>query len=190
MPDIDWPEVEHKLVDLTRFEVRRFLEDKRDEKFYGFGFACNAFYGEVLLYANTSDALRASAERSRSDYPDLNRYAGKSLAEVEDVLRWEMGDWKYDGFNALSEEWADGWEEWQMSFQKLLEGLYDGDEEEKAGALEQEFLEMCCRALIRLEKQPEFIALPKDANFRTVCDNHDEAESDGEARLSRIRSGG
>ena len=187
MAHIDWLEVEHRLVDLARYEVRRFLEDKRDEKFYGFGFACNAYYGEVLLYANTSDALRVSAEWSMSNYPNLDCYAGKSLSEVEDLHRWEMGNWKYDGFNALSEEWADGWEDWQMSFQKLLEGLYDENKEEQACAMEQDFLETCCRALISLESQPEFIAIPKETNFRTVCDNHDEAESEGVARLSRIR---
>lgn len=185
MADIDWREREDRLVDLAKREVVHFLEKEQGKKFYGFGFACNAGYGEVLLYTNTHLVLRETAERYKST--GGARYADKTLEELEDRLRWSMGDWAFDGFNALSDDWQRGWEDWQHYFQQLLDSLLNDDKEDEYYVLREEFLNMCCRALIRLENQPEFVAMPKEADFRTICVDHDEADSDGEARLSRIR---
>ena len=168
-----WTAVEKTLYDASLAALTRFAAEHLAERFYGFIFDVNADYGEVLLCLNTESAL---AEWARTHYPEY------STAKVEEQLRWNAGDWEYQGFNTdepYSNEWEKSWSETKDRI--AVAALEDDD-------VCEEFLESVCRVLIRLERSPAFLRIQREAHFKTLVSDHDEDLEDSRERLARIRA--
>ena len=49
------------------------------------------------------------------------------------------------------------------------------------------FMEMACRAMVRLERSGAFNVLPRTDDFATCVSDHDEGLSDSLQRLAKVR---
>ena len=172
---MNWSVVEEKLYTASTAALDSFLREHPAERFYGFIFDVNADYGEVLLCLNTEAALHQWAT---SHYPSW------SSPEVDRKLRWNAGDWEYQGFNnetPSSAQWEQTWSEVQES---IASASLDDDD------ISERFLESVCRVLLRLERSQEFLRINREPHFRTLVSDHDEDLQDSWARLERVRAAG
>jgi hypothetical protein len=167
---IDWKAFEAALLQLFRDDLAKFIQEHSDETFYAIGLDCNALYGDILLCANTPEALRERAVEYAADT------SARALARQEATLRWGFGDWKYQGFNIPSREDYE-------RYRRLLPDL-----EEIAHPFDQEcLLKAAARALVRLERSPEAELLKRTPDFDINCVDHDEEPSAGKRRISGAR---
>lgn len=181
---IAWEQVEDALVLLASKYVEAFGAIHADKQFYGIAFDCNADYGQVYLCANTVQALKKRAVEYRTRHADL--YGKQTLAELEDHLRWGLGDWEFcagdtDGF-------SDAWEPLE-DFLRDAFPLDDDDDEEDGRRFRKAFLATACRAMVRLETEGALNALNRTADFKTYVADHDETEEDSWNRLATISKG-
>lgn len=174
---IDWGAFENRLFELSKVEIAAFAQAHADETFYGFGFDCNADYGQVFLCLNTQDDLRATAESSKERYP--NRYKTKSVEEIENRLRWNMEDWKYQDF--ASESFGDGWNEFE---DLIIDNAFADDDPDRE--LQAHFLSSVCRVATRLQKENVFQSLNRTPDFRVFVADHDEPEETSWNRLKTV----
>jgi hypothetical protein len=173
---MNWNVVETTLFDASVAALSRFAAEHSSEKFYGFCFDVNADYGEVLLSLNTEAGLRTTAQ---DYYPDY------SASDVERELRWNAGDWKYQGFNVDEPSIEIAWNRaWSPTQEAIASATIEDDE------VAEDFLESVCRVLIRLERSDAFRPLQREPHFKTLVADHDETLEDSWDRLARVRSEG
>lgn len=175
---MDWNEVEEKLYRASVQALHEFAKQHGDEVFYGFVFDCNADYGEVLLALNSERDLAQWARQYHPDYsPD----------EVESRLRWNPGDWKYQGFNTdgdLAGQWEKAWGD----MQERIHEAYLDESDEECEEIPAVFLESVCRVLLRMEREGAFRCLKLEPHFKTLVTDHDESLEDSWERLAVVRN--
>ncbi len=169
--DLDWRELEDALASAITAQMSDFSDAHSGEEFYAFALDCNAYYANVLFCLNTPESLEGSA-RSYANQNDND-----SLAKEREALRWGLGDWRYQGFNLESRHWPE-----QVPMLDDFAELPHPDDTEQ-------FLVICCRALLRAQRSGAFEALRKTVDFAVACIDHDEDFTSGEARLERVRAG-
>jgi Domain of unknown function (DUF4303) len=200
---MNWQEAEDTLVELAKKAIAHFADVHKGEVFCGFAFDCNAAYGKVFLCFNTEDHLHASLREAMnpnrpSMVPEFDKmmeekfgikpellYAGNAVEKAKETLTWDIGGWKYHSYNE-----SDGfipllWSEWEPYEEMTSDLILEGDAEE----IEEQFLNMVCRALIRLENENAFDALRRTDGFGSLVVDHDESIEDGFERIQRIRKG-
>jgi hypothetical protein len=173
---VDWRRVEGTLRRACEEAVAAFAAEHARESFYGFALDCNADYGEVFLCLNTEADLAAWAARI---------YPAYSPREIDSVLRWNAGDWKYHGFNTnppCAEKWEKAWSETQDSIHDAFLDDEDGDE------IAERFMVSACRVMVALEKDGVLDAFRRGRGFKTLVRDHDEPIADSWARLLRVRN--
>lgn len=167
---VDWQALENALAQSIHLQVGAFSAAHPDERFYGFAIDCNADYANVLFCLNTDESLEATAR----DY--ANEDTPAEVARQKAEMAWALGDWKYQGFNLDSRSWADE--------VPMLDDFAELPNSQDTEA----FLQTCCRALIRAEKDGAFDGLRRTTEFRVACIDHDEDVVDGDRRLDQVRA--
>lgn len=167
---LDWQSLEDAIAQAVSSQTAAFAASHPGEKFYGFALDCNAYYANILFCLNTPEALEAAVHRYSK------RASPEAVAQQRNDLLWGLGDWKYHGFNLDSPDWAG-----QVP-------MLDGFAELPNPNDTEEFLVVCCKALLRAEKSGAFSNLARTPDFRVACIDHDEDIAAGDARLTRIRS--
>src|SRR5437667_7730391 len=88
-------------IELSKEYLNQFRQSSGSD-FYGVGFFCDAYSGDVLVVANSEDYHREA----------FGRHSGTSS---EDRFRWEIGNWNYPAGlfpsssaeqRAFEEKWA------------------------------------------------------------------------------------
>jgi hypothetical protein len=180
------------LARIALVQVTAFAERHKGEQFYGFAFDCNADYCQVLLCLNTEQDLQDRAKKlkeapPKSFLPKFDKmleekygvkpkplYDDKTMPEIVEQLRWETGDWKYQGFYNCDDnpEWA------------AL--ATDIAEEEDSDSNREIFLEAVCHVLP--DFQAAFDRLNCTSNFRGLVIDHDESVETAWRRLEKVQS--
>jgi len=176
---VEWDVVENVLVDLASQYLRLFAAANFGKQFYGVAFDCNADYGQVFLCANSSQGLAERATECKRDSPHL--WDTMSLAELQDHLRWSLGDWE---FNAMTtESFSDSWE----SVADVLTDAIDWDSDDGVEQFRVNFMASVCRAMLRLENDGILDLLSQTDDFRSFVADHDESEDESWARYNACR---
>jgi hypothetical protein len=118
----------------------------------------------------------------KQKWPKL--YGENSIKEIADRLRWNMGDWEYQGFE--SREYGDQWKKYSDAVSENCTGEEEYPET-FLGPTQRNFLEAVCRVAIRLVDSNAFAILRRTENFKVFVADHDESESDAWDRLNRVR---
>lgn len=179
---LDWDAIEETLFTLSRDHLQEFLKTHRDETFYGFCIDCNSTYGGVCLAMNTPELLTQEAQRCIQDH---RAYVGKKLQEVEDELRWEVSAWGYYDVSK-TETWDRDWKPIYEMISKLTSEQPDSAYDDGTD-IEEAFMQMACRVLLKLETDEPFESMRKSTDFRAICLDHDEELWVGEGRLEFVR---
>ncbi len=181
---LDWQSIQATLFSLVRGDIEAFAPQHQSEQFYGFFLDCNSYYGDVFPCLNTTALLRNRAETYKHDLQSIAGpavmpvlYASKTVAEIEEELRWSPGDWGYLQIN----RWDECRREWDPVV-KLVELARDEDD-----SFEERFMTMACRLLIQIEESGVLSLLTRTPSFATMCADHDEPLNDSRTRLDRIR---
>lgn len=169
-----------------------FAKRHQDEQFYGFVFECNADDCQVRLCLNTEQNLQDRAKKLKeaplkSIFPKYDKmreekygikpkplFHDKTVPEIVDLLRWETGGWKYQGFYNCDRnpEWA------------ALAA--DISEEDESDSSQEMFLEAVCNVLP--DVQAAFGSLNCTRDFRALVIDHDESIETAWRRLERVQS--
>ena len=163
-----------KLLGYTKQAVTDFLTglDPEDEDeagpFYAFAYDCNAVYGCVLLCMNNEQSFK----RTLSNY-QKSRFGAKYQSE-EGIrgLRYNTGDWKYQGFDEIG----------LLEYEEMGEAF---DKDFNQGR--RQFMEMATEALLDFMETDEYKAIPKIENFLAFCIDHDEDLDEALDRLEKLR---
>ena len=167
---VDWKLVQDALFDLASGAVRRFAPEP-DEVFYGFAFDINPDYGGVLLCLNTV-----------GDFEDTKvRYAGESAERLESI-RWNTGDWRYQGFE--DEKFAAGWDPFES---QINDESVEQFSKEPCSTFEM-MLGSACLVMLRMERSGAFDDLNCTADFKTCVCGSDEGVEKGWTRFNAIRN--
>jgi hypothetical protein len=171
MQEIDFKKIEAELLDFTKTAVSKFLAEHPNEVFYAFAFDCNAAYAEVNLCFNTEAAFAETlADYQSGEYKD----SYQSAAQINE-LKYSIGDWEYQSFETkyvLTEDELFG----------------DEDEEEEPGnEITETLLLHFSKILIEFTKTEEFQKIPKTADFKVFCIDHDEDLEEADLRLSTLQ---
>lgn len=177
-----WAPFEETLYRASAEQLKLFSELHANERFYGFTFDCNADYGEVLLCVNSEEGLRKTIHDHYSHYTEheITR------------LRWNAGDWKYQGFNGYRGPLSSAWNRhWRREFKKLAGTSYEewlhGVMADQVDEFSEHFMEAVCRTLVKMESGGEFEALLKSESFCTFVNDHDEVDETSWLRLAKVR---
>lgn len=173
---INLEEIRSVIVQLSKKYIRKFAEEHKEETFYAFGFDLNVEYGDVLLCFNANDAF----EETSIEYQEKYDYSKDQLQE----LRKSTGDWEYQGFNDDFDGWEDDWESWKDKIDQYVIDLDDADKEQE---FYTQFSEMCCLAILDLEKQGIFNSIKKTDDFFLLVLDHEEDVGLAEIRLNEAR---
>ncbi len=178
---VDWQQVQETLVFLVTEYIRAFAAHHPDERFYGLAFDCNADYCQVFVCLNTEEDLARQAAMYRKQTPNL--YADKTDVQIQDQLRWALGDWKYqacttDGFN-------DAWEPVETALMNIVP--WDDEDNLSQEQFADSFMQTACRAMVRLEATSCFAPLSRTNNFATFVADHDELDEESWKRLELAR---
>jgi hypothetical protein len=180
LPPLTWTLFQETLFLLAEDCIRRFASSHEDEEFYGFIFDCNADYGEILLCLNTEAELREWSERNYPTYSEDER---------DRLLRWNAGDWKYQGFNStepdIEKVWQQGWQHIEQQVQDAY--LDQADDIDPEDDVTTTFMVSVCMVLIKLERANVFKYLSRTPGFRTLVSDHDESLGDAWERLNGVR---
>src|SRR5262249_3751763 len=125
-------------------------------------------------------------ERSERLGLPLEEEPKKTPEEEEVSLRWNMGDWKYQGFD--SDNFSNGWD----SFREAVSDACldeEQDEETFMTPTQDRFMRTVCRAVIRLESEGAFDVLKRTDDFKTYVADHDESQEKSWNRLQEVRKG-
>jgi hypothetical protein len=179
---IVWKNVENALFLIASEYVQAFGSVHRDKTFYAFAFDCNADYAQVFVCANTRAALKTRATDYKHRRPDL--YGHLTIQDLEDKLRWGLGDWGFQSFT--TEGFSDAWEPIE---ELLLDAIpWDDDNDQRIEDFRTSFMESACRCMIRLESEGTLDALPKTEDFKTFVADHDESDETSWRRYEAVRS--
>ena len=179
---IIWTKVEDVMFLIASQYVQGFGAVHRDKSFYGFAFDCNADYAEVFVCANTRDALKRQAIDYKNRWPDL--YGHLTIQDLEDKLRWALGDWEFQAFT--TEGFSNAWEPIE---EFLVDAIpWDEEDDQRVDDFRNSFMEVACRCMLRLESEGIFDSLSKTLDFRTFVADHDESDEDSWSRYEAIRS--
>lgn len=185
---IIWENVEEVLFRFASQYVRAFGEIHHDKTFYGFGFDCNADYGDIFVCANTPEALRASAvayqERTHDLFGrEIESHAREALEVCVERLRWSFGDWEFQAFT--TEGFSKAWE----PIKELLADSipWSSTDDREIDEYRKSFMEMACRSMVRLETAGALNALIRTDDFKTYVADHDEPDEWSWARLKAVR---
>lgn len=179
---IIWKNVEDALFLIASQYVEGFGAVHRDKSFYGFAFDCNADYAEVFVCANTRDGLKRQATDYKNSRPDL--YGHLTIQDLEDKLRWALGDWEFQAFT--TEGFSDAWEPIEDFLMDAIP--WDDEDDQKIDGFCNSFMETACRCMIRLESQGILDSLSRTEDFKTFVADHDESDEDSWSRYDAIRS--
>ncbi len=171
-----WKNVEDALFLIASRYVQAFGALHRDKTFYGFAFDCNADYGQVFVCANTPSALIDHAKKYKARSPDL--YGQFTVEEIEDKIRWSVGDWEFQAFT--TDGFSDAWE----PIKQFLAGAIPWDDDKKIEEFRESFMATACRSMVRLESQSILSTLSRTHDFKTFVADHDEPDQDSWARLA------
>lgn len=174
----DMQSLEDALVSLAVESVATFAAKHETERFYAFGFDCNAEYGDVLLCANTEADFANTAAR----YVEEWKYDAEQLAD----LKKNFGDWEYQGFNLDQSNWRSRWEHHQEQIEQYL--FSDQLTDDQRMAFCEELMRCFCRALVRVEHSDALQMLAKEPGFYTQVVDHDEGIDEAAARLQSVRA--
>lgn len=177
--NVQWKAVEDLLVDLASQYLRLFADANLGKQFYGVAFDCNADMGQVFFCANSPEGLTDRAVECKMKSPDL--YNNMSLNELQNVLRWSLGDWE---FNAMTtDSFSASWE----SVTNNLAYEIDWKSHEGIEKFRANFMGTACRAMLRLEVNGILDLLSQTDDFRSFVANHDETEDDSWGRYNAYR---
>jgi len=171
---VDWEAAENELFAAIKNCVIDFAKEHPDEQFYGFFLDCNARHFEVLGHLNTESKLQERATAFREAWQD--EHPDWKINDFIEHLRWEAGDWGY--FEIFNAEFDGG----------LTDALQEIAESGKPEKYRDQFLESCCKVVLRLDREDAFAGLKKTPNFRVLCVDHDEKVQEGDARLEKTRA--
>lgn len=169
----DWKKAEIGIAALFERDLRVFIAAHKGVEFYAVAVDCNSLYGDVLLSANTSEALR----RMAIDCAHSGSESEMTRELVE--MRWGFGDWEYHGFNYTD----DG------GHARYRELLPDTDMMEHPDDRSM-FLESVTRALLRVEASGVLADMRKTPDFKVLCKDAEEELEDAEERVQRLRGAG
>ncbi len=168
--DFDWKSAENGIAILLERDLREFIAGNNGEEFYSVAVDCNSLYGDILLSANTSQALLEKArEYSSSD-------AKSEIAREMEEMRWGFGDWEYHGINYAKDE----------GHARYKRELPDSDVLEHPDDREM-FLECVTRALLRVEASGALNGMRRSVDFKLLCKDDEEELADAEERMKRLR---
>lgn len=179
---IDWDAFEVQLLDSTVREIAAFAAANASATFYGFMFDCNSDYGQVLLCLNTDASLQKQAESYKTKHAGL--YANETVDDIKQSLRWNAGDWEYQGFSSGSFE--DDLSDFESA---VSDATMDEEEDEETfmTPTQDRFMRSVCRVLIQLERINAFNCLARTADFQAFVADHDETDDDSWTRLRMAR---
>jgi hypothetical protein len=180
---LDWGKMEAVLFALSERALRDFVAKHPADVFYGFGFDCDSERVQVLLCINSRAELEVSARDSlTSPYA-----AGRSLSQLMADYEWDIGTWRYQGFNLPSKRWDAQWAEAEAAVSNTLSFYRETRQREVHEKLQVEFMDMCARALLRLQSGEMFQGLHKENEFRIFCaDNGESVAEEGVVRMARL----
>lgn len=183
-PDpLDWASMETTLVSLSERALCDFLKKHPAEIFYGFGFDCDAARVQVLLCINSRAALEASVRESLADSHAAERSPNLLMRDYE----WDIGTWKYQGFNFPSKHWEAQWAGAEAAVSNSLNFYMETRQREAHEKLKVAFMDMCARALLRLQSGEIFQKLHKENERRIFCyDSGESVVEEGMARMARL----
>ena len=169
-------EIKKKLLKFTVKEVKKFLKENPDLKFYAFAYDCNSEYAEVNLCFNTIEDFNQTL-----NYYKNGKYGEdfKSDEAIRD-LKYNTGDWEYQCFetiNVLSEE----------KLEKIYNDFPDDDYKSQNLFIE-ELMELFAECIIEFRASEVYESIPKSENFISFCIDHDEDFEDAEQRMLRIEN--
>jgi hypothetical protein len=184
-PDpIDWSEIENLLVDLSQRSIATFAQKHKKESFYGLGFDCNSSEGQVLLCLNTRELQRAAAANVYPVYSSLPSTENSRIASAE----WSFGAWGYHGFNLRQGAWGTAWKSVEARVAASQFMLVTNNRPEAMTSLQEAFMRMAAKALVRVASGTAVDALRRDVDFRVLCMDHDESPEAGFRRLASLRA--
>lgn len=160
-----------------------------EEGFYGLFIDCDATYIGMKAHLNTEFALQRFAREMLENDSDL--FNAGSLKEMCKLQRWRLNAW-----SEFETVWSllQGRRDDPKHQQDLLEVCRQLDEAGMAWGeadlgedFHEQFMEMCCRVVVSLERSGLLDRLPKAPDFRVVCVEQSESFSKAENRLNRVR---
>lgn len=174
-----WEALADYLFSITKKEIVRFAEEHSDEQFYGFFFDCNSAYGEIFLCLNTEQDHAVQLEKYVVKWPD--QYADpNSTARTE--LRWNPGDWLYQGFESDAFDKA-----WASKESEVVDLFASSEDDEAWHEVAELFMAMVGSVAIRLEDQGAFEPLGRASDFQVMWADHDELWEESLLRMSDVR---
>ena len=102
-----------KLIDFAQTEIEKFAEEHKDETFYAFSIDAD------MLCLNSEEKFQKTLVYYQEKYPEFYN----SAEEIEE-LKYNTGDWDYQGFANLTNEYG-------FDRKAYDEHYYLGDEEQK-----------------------------------------------------------
>ncbi len=176
---VKWNVAEDILVDLASQYLHLFADVNFKKQFYGIALDCNADYGQVFLCANSPQHLAVRTAEYKRDSPHL--WDNMTLAEVQDHLRWALGDWEFNAMTTAS--FSNHWE----SVADILTDSIDWDSDDGIEQFRADFMHAACRAMLRLEVDGILDLVPQTDDFRSFVADHDESEVESWARYNACR---
>lgn len=173
-PDLE--NVESTLFDLASTAIREFFS-KSSQTYYGFGFDCNAAYGDVLLCTNTESDFKETADKYIEDW----NYSDEELAS----LKRNFGDWRYQGFNIDYPFWQKGWDSLATEIATYV--FHDQTSDDESEQFVERLMVSFAAVLIRLEQSGELDVIQKDPDFYIQVYDHDEDPKTGDKRFQAVR---
>ena len=156
------------IVEFAQASVSSFLQENAGLVFYAFAFDCNAEYASVGLSLNTEDDFKKSIDYYQSTAHGEYYKTPEGIYEI----RYNPGDWEYVCFETFEPVTEDE-----------LAAVYGRDMDRQV----DEFMDIFTHALVEFSKTAEYEKIPKTADFKVICIDHDEDLADAEERLNKIR---
>lgn len=175
---INREELKETLLSFTVDSVEGFLAEHPNVEFYVFAYDCNAEYAEVNLSFNTEEHFEKTLKGYQSG--DYAKYY--QTQESIDDLRYSPGDWQFPCFETnyvLSDD----------DLTAIFNTIYPGRERVEDFTAWHDFVEslmvLFCEVMLDFTKTETYQKLPKTADFKVICIDHDE---DLETALERFEN--
>ena len=172
---IDWVKIQDELFVLSKAEIDSFVMECTETDIYGFGFDCNADYGTVLLCFNSEKEFLNSCKG----------FPNESKVWLQTKLRWNTGDWKYQGIN--SDQFNARWLPYEREIHKQVIEQWMARDLQSAASM---FLNSVCEVLVRLENWGGLRRLNQTESIRLFAGDESEDVAVSWERLAGIRQSG